>query len=122
MWFRLMRIGAFEAVIEPVTDYYVYPGSMSTDPRRMLVAMEQIIPTTLVADLSGPARQIWIQRIRATQLFSAALIARDNGLPGELGYMLRSIAAWPSPFWDPKRFAGLAVSLRNKFSRRRRTQ
>lgn len=122
MWFRLRTMGEFEAVIEPVTDYYVYPGSMSADPRRMLVATEQIIPTTLVADLRGLNRRIWTQRIRAVQLYSAALIVRDNGMPGELAYMIRSIAAWPSPFWDPRRFASLAVSLRNKLSGRRSAQ
>jgi len=114
MWMRLERLGGFAAVPEALTDYYVYPTSMSTDPKRMLVAMEQILPTTLVEDLHGPARWIWTQRIRAVQLYSAALIARDNGLKGEIAYVLRSIAAWPSPLWEPRRFAGFAVSVRNQ--------
>jgi hypothetical protein len=122
LWFRLIRRGGFEVVAQPVTDYYVYTGSNSTDPRRMLAAMEKIIPTTLVADLSGPRRRIWTHRIRAVQLFSAALIARENGLPDEISYLLRSIAAWPSPFCDPRRFAALAVSLRNRLLGRRRKE
>ena len=114
MWVRLQRLGGFAAVPEALTDYYVYPSSMSTDPKRMLDAMEQILPTTLVKDLEGPARWAWTRRIRAAQLYSAGLIARDNGLKGEIAYMLRSLAAWPSPLWEPQRFAGLAVSFRNE--------
>jgi glycosyltransferase involved in cell wall biosynthesis len=114
MWVRLQRLGGFAAVTDTLTDYYVYPSSMSTDPKRMLVAMEQILPTTLVEDLKGPARWAWTRRIRAVQLYSAALIVRDNGLKGEIAYMLRSLAAWPSPLWEPHRFAGLAVSVRNE--------
>lgn len=114
MWMRLLRLGGFAAVPDAVTDYYVYPSSMSADPKRMLIAMEQILPTTLVEDLHGPARWVWTCRIRAAQLYSAALIARDNRLNGEIAYMLRSLAAWPSPLWEPQRLAGLAVSVRNK--------
>jgi glycosyltransferase involved in cell wall biosynthesis len=117
MWVRLQRIGAFAAVTEPLTDYYVNPGTMSADPKRMLDAVEQILSTTLVQDLNGPARWVWMRRIRAKQLYSAALIARDNRLKGETAYMLRSLAAWPSPLWDPGRFAGLAVSVRNQLLR-----
>lgn len=114
MWMRLQRLGGFAAVPDALTDYYVYPSSMSTDPKRMLDAMEQILPTTLVRDLDGPERWAWTRRIRAAQLYSAALIARDNGLKGEIAFMLRSLAAWPSPLWEPQRFAGFAVSVRNK--------
>jgi glycosyltransferase involved in cell wall biosynthesis len=118
MWVRLKQIGSFAAVREALTDYYVYPSSMSANPQRMLDAMEQILPTTLVADLEGPARWVWRRRIRAVQLHSAALIARDNKLKGDIGLMWRSLRAWPSPLWEPQRFAGLAVSLRNHLLRR----
>lgn len=122
MWVRLSRLGSFAAVMDALTDYYVYPTSMSTDPNRMLVAMEQILPTTLVADLGGISRWTWSQRVRAVQLYSAALIARDNGLRGEIGYMLRALAAWPSPLWEPQRFAAFAVSVRNQLLGRKVAQ
>ena len=114
MWVRLQRVGNFAAVTEALTDYYVGPSTMSADPKRMLDAVEQILPTTLVRDLNGPSRWIWTRRIRAKQLYSAALIARDNRLKGEIAYMVRSLAAWPSPLWEPRRFPGLAVSVRNE--------
>jgi glycosyltransferase involved in cell wall biosynthesis len=113
MWMRLERMGKFEAVPDALTDYYVYPSSMSADPQRMLDALEQIIDTTLLVDLKGISRWIWSRKIRAVQMYSAALIARDNGLKGETGYMLQSLAMWPSPFWEPRRLAGLAVSVRS---------
>lgn len=118
MWFRLQCQGQFHAVAEPLTDYYVYPGSLSANPDKMLVALDQILDTTLLAGLYGPSRWLWRRRILAVQLASAGLIARDNGLKHELRYLLRSLAAWPSPFWQPRRFAMLAVSARNTLRRR----
>ncbi|HEX5283188.1 MAG TPA: glycosyltransferase [Bryocella sp.] len=119
MWVRLSRLGRFAAVTEPLTDYYVYPASMSTDPQRMLTAMEQILPSTLVSDLNGFQRWAWMRRIRAVQLYSAAVIARENGRDGEMTYMLRSLATWPSPLWEPRRFIGAAVSVRNQLRKPR---
>lgn len=115
MWVRLQHLGDFEAVSDPLTDYYVYPNSLSVDPKKMLTAFDRIVDTTLVADLRGFNRWLWRQRIRAVQLCSAGLIARDNRLPGEVRFMMRSLCAWPSPFWEPRRFALLAVSARNEF-------
>jgi hypothetical protein len=114
MRFRLQRLGQFEAVSDPLTDYYVYPNSLSANPRTMIEGLDRFIDTTLLADLRGCDRWAWRHRILASQLCSAALIARDNGLKGELRYMFRSLCAWPSPFWEPRRFAMLAVSARNR--------
>jgi glycosyltransferase involved in cell wall biosynthesis len=121
MWFRLRRIGQFEYVPDPLTDYYVYPNSWGANPGRGLDALEQIIDTTLLADLHGFNRWAWRQRIRAVQLYSAGIIARENGLKGDVGYMLRSLSAWPSPFWHPQRLALFAVSVRNKLLGRHAT-
>ena len=118
MWVRLQRVGSFEAVPEPLTLYYVTPTSLSANPQRMIDALERIVDTTLVADLHGVSRWAWRQRIRAVQLCSAALIARDNGLDSEFHYMLRSLSSWPSPFWQPQRFAMALVSLKNKIRSR----
>lgn len=118
MWVRLKRLGDFAAVPDPLTDYYVYPNSLSANPGRMLDALDRIVDTTLVADLRGIDRWAWKRRIRAVQLSSAGLIARENGLNGEVGYMFRSLRAWPSPFWEHQRFAMFAVSIRNSFGRR----
>lgn len=114
MWFRLQHLGDFECVSDPLTNYYVYPSSLSANPEKMLDALNRIVDTTLLADLSGLRRWVWRRRIFAAQLASAALIARDNRLRGDGRYMLRSLGAWPSPFWQPGRFAIFAVSVRNR--------
>jgi glycosyltransferase involved in cell wall biosynthesis len=115
MWMRLQRLGRFEAIEAPLTNYYVYPSSLSANPGRMLQALNQIMDTTLLAGLHGLERWAWRQRILAVQLCSAGLIARDNMLKDELHYMFSSLLSWPSPFWEPRRFALFAVSARNRF-------
>jgi glycosyltransferase involved in cell wall biosynthesis len=120
MWVRLLRAGRFEAITEPLTDYYVYPSSLSADPERMLRALDQMIDTTLLADLRGLDRWSWKRRILAAQLCSAGLIARDNGLQHELQYMLRSLWVWPFPLWQPRRFAMFAVSAKNTLCREKK--
>ena len=117
MWVRLMPVGQFEAVVDPLTDYYVHPTSVSANPDAMILGTRQILDKTLVADLRGFDRWAWRRRILATQFCSAGLIARDNGLKSELTYLFRSLCIWPSPFYQPKRFATFAVSVRNKFRR-----
>jgi glycosyltransferase involved in cell wall biosynthesis len=113
MWVRLQRLGEFETVADPLTEYYVYPNSLSANPERMLQALDLILDTTLLSDLHGFNRWVWRRRILARQLCSAGLIARDNNLKGELRYMFRSLYTWPSPFWQPRRFAMLAISVKN---------
>jgi glycosyltransferase involved in cell wall biosynthesis len=117
MWFRLRHVGQFAAVPGPLTDYYVYPNSLSSNPARMIDELNRFIDTTLVADLRGVERWAWRRRIRAVQLYSAGLIARENRLKDEVDYIFRSLYVWPSPFWKPGRFAMLAVSVRNRFRR-----
>jgi len=118
MWVRLQRLGQFVAVADTLTHYYVHPHSLSANPDKMLQALDQIIDTTLLAGLQGFDRWSWKQRIRAVQLCSAGLIARDNRLQNELQYMFRSLCSWPSPFWETKRFAMFAVSARNRLRKR----
>lgn len=117
MWFRLQRFGQFEAISDPLTDYYVYPNSLSSNPGKMLQALDRLIDTTLLADLRGINRWVWRRRIRAVQLCSAGMIARENGLDSEVRYMSQSLRTWPSPFWKPRRFAMWGVSARNRFLR-----
>jgi glycosyltransferase involved in cell wall biosynthesis len=117
MWFRLRQLGQFKAIHGPLTDYYVHPKSLSSNPGRMLQALDGFIDTTLLADLRGLDRWAWRRRIRAVQLCSAGLIARENGLKDEVRYMFRSLSTWPSPFWQPRRFAVFAVSARNSIGK-----
>jgi glycosyltransferase involved in cell wall biosynthesis len=114
LWVRLERAGEFEAVADPLTHYYVYPQSYSVNPAKMLEGLDQIIDTTLLAGLKGFNRWAWRHRIRAVQLCSAGLIARNNGLENEVLYMFQSLCAWPSPWWEPRRYILFAISARNR--------
>jgi glycosyltransferase involved in cell wall biosynthesis len=114
MWVRMQKLGNFKALDYPLTGYYISPDSLSANPENMLQALGRIIDTTLLADLHGLHRWVWRRRILAVQLCSAGLIARDNGLKGELYYLFRSLCAWPSPLWKPQRFAMFVVSVRNR--------
>ena len=118
MLVRLQRLGKFEAVTDPLMDVYLHPGSLSANPGRMIQALDQILDTTLLDGLQGFDRWAWRRRIRADQLWSAGLIARENGLKDELRYMVESLRSWPSPFWESPRFASCAVSAVNRFRRR----
>jgi glycosyltransferase involved in cell wall biosynthesis len=115
LWFRLLPLGQFEAVPDPLTDYYIHPKSLSANPEVMMYAANLIIDSTLTADLRGFERWAWKRRIRAGQLCSAGLMARDNGLKGELRYMFKSLCMWPSPFWQPWRFSTFMVRVINQF-------
>lgn len=119
MLVRLSRMGSFAAVPDPLMLCYLHSDSLSADPGIMLHKLDWVIETTLLADVRGPRRWLWRRRIWAEQLCSAALIARDNGLQSELGYILRSLLTWPSPFWSPRRYLIFTVSLRNRLFGRR---
>ena len=113
LWVRLFPYGSFEAVSEPLTAYRVVSGSLSSNPERMLNTFQSILDTTLLNGLSGVQRAIWRRRAISSQLYSAALIAREGRkVRDEFAYMLRSIATWPSPFWRSSRFAASMVSLK----------
>jgi glycosyltransferase involved in cell wall biosynthesis len=118
LWMRLVSFGQFAAITEPLTYYYVYPQSLSASPEKMLAPLEQIIEATLLSGLRGFSRWAWRRRIMATQLCSAGLIARNNGLSSELSYMVKSLYVWPSFFWEPHRFKMFAVSAKNAFCKR----
>ncbi len=119
MWVRLIPLGAFAAVAQPLTNYYIHPQSLSASPEKMLDGLRIILEPTLLAPYRGIERWIWRRRIWARQLLSAALIARDNHLKGELRYALRSLLSWPSPFWESRRFAVSLVSVRNQFFKKK---
>ena len=114
MWVSLMPVGQFASVPEPLTNYYVSPKSMSGSPEKMLNGLRAILEPILLADDCGIKRWVWRRRIWAEQLCSASLIARENHLQGELGYVCRSLLSWPSPLWRPRRFKIFAVSLKNR--------
>ena len=113
MWVRLIPKGEFKAVVEPVTGYRVVSGSLSSDPYRMLNTFYAILDGTLLQGLKGLERELWRRRAVSTQLYSAALIAREaNRRKDELHLMAKSLAVWPSIFWQASRYRSFLFSLK----------
>jgi hypothetical protein len=106
---KKIRIGV---VTEPVTCYRLGANNMCASIDRMMDAERMALDSTLVSDLSGLDAFCWRQRIRSGIYFRAAMNARTAGDSRELGFVLRSVLVWPSPFFFPMRFRMLAVTLR----------
>jgi glycosyltransferase involved in cell wall biosynthesis len=116
LYVRLISRGEFISIPQPLAVYRQSQGTLSKDPDRMLMNFEQILEQTLLRDLNGAARHIWRRRIRSQQLLSAGLMSRDAGDSRKhIGLLLRSLLQWPSPFWLPKRWGTLLVSLARMF-------
>lgn len=112
MWVRLYTLGYFTSVPDCLVDYREFGVGLSSDPKRMLHCTEQMLGT-LLADLSGISRWIWKRRILTAQLYSAAIIARDQQHSRDEGQhlLLQAVLNWPSPFFQPRRYRALLHSL-----------
>jgi hypothetical protein len=80
------------------------PGSASSQFERELLAAFEITERTLLLGLSGMRRRIWRMRIHSAQLFTAAIRAREDRSERERSLIVRSLLAWPSPMFMPKRY------------------
>ena len=117
LWVRLilqkkMRLGW---VPEPLTCYRETNVNSSKRIDGMLEADLLSLPT-MVSDLHGLSKFAWRQRILAAILFRAAMNARQAGDSRELGFLVRSILTWPSPFVRPMRYNALLYTLAKRFS------
>jgi len=112
LWLRLIALGPFCVVDEPLTRYRVSNAGISSDPDLMLADACSMIEGPLLAGFTGIPRWLWRKRILSYQFYKAALTARAVGQHDkELRLLLQSFAAWPSPTWEPRRFKVLAVTL-----------
>lgn len=111
LWFRLVKHGSFCVCPEPLTDYLSSAGGLSGNADHMFDDFMKMLDDTLLAGLNGLPRMVWRRRIISYQAFKACLTARAAGDKiSEKSYMMRSITAWPSPFWASERFRYFAVT------------
>ncbi len=114
-WFKLIRRGRFIGIAEPLTCYSRRPASLSSDASHMFQDFSKMLDTTLLADLSGLRRWLWRRRIMSYQAYSAAMTARASiERDIEMRFLVRSLLQWPSPFWQPKRYLSLVVTLKRR--------
>jgi glycosyltransferase involved in cell wall biosynthesis len=112
LWLRLIALGPFCVVDEPLTRYRVSDTGLSANADLMLADALSMIEGQLLAGFSGIPRWLWRKRILSYQFYKAALTARSVGQRHkELRMLLQSFATWPSPTWEPRRFKVLAVTL-----------
>lgn len=111
LWFRLVKQGPFSVFPEPLTNYLSSASGLSGNADHMFDDFMKMLEDTLLAGLKGLPRVAWRRRIISYQAFKACLTARAVGDKiSERFYMMRSIAAWPSPFWASERFRCFAVT------------
>jgi glycosyltransferase involved in cell wall biosynthesis len=111
LWVRLRVRHRFVCVHEPIAAIRIEPDSLSADGPRMLLHAERIMEGTLLLGLKGFSRWSWRRRIRAADLYRAALIARDAGAQDERALLVKSLRQWPSPFLIPARWTALVQNL-----------
>jgi len=105
----------FIGIAEPLTCYSRRPASLSSDASHMFQDFSKMLDTTLLADLSGLRRWLWRRRIISYQAYSAAMTARASiERDIEMRFLVRSLLQWPSPFWQPKRYLSLVVTLKRR--------
>lgn len=112
LWLRLIALGPFCVVGEPLTRYRVSNTGLSANADLMLADAYSMIEDSLLAGFTGIPRWLWRKRILSYQFYKAALTARAAGEQDkELRLLLQSFVTWPSPIWEPRRFKVLAVTL-----------
>src|ERR1700761_7573957 len=110
----MRQLGNFCALEEPLTLYRCSTTGLSADPEWMFLETRKMLDRRLLMGLNRPAKWIWRRRILSYHAYVAAMNARAANRPSRERYwMFQSLAAWPSPAWQPKRFKSLLVMLRN---------
>jgi glycosyltransferase involved in cell wall biosynthesis len=100
MWLRIAdrySTAAFGAAPEPLVMYRQVAGSLSSNAMRMFNARYPIIESRCLYQTSGIGRQLLRRRVEAFVRFDTAIQLREEGSPGFLGFMLKSLALWPFP-------------------------
>src|SRR5262249_35020197 len=102
LWIRLAQKHPFAVVAQPVTAYAVTRNSLSQDPERTIADTERMLEGTLLCGLRGPARLIWRRKIRAAQVFRAALNARSIDRARDPPFLLPVLGSLAVPifFWQ----------------------
>jgi len=70
-----------------------------------------MLTTSLLKDLDGWSRWAWRQRAWSAELSRCAITARSAHHRQAISLFLRSLMAWPSPFFLSWRWKALVVDL-----------
>jgi glycosyltransferase involved in cell wall biosynthesis len=114
LWVRLGPRLPVACVPDALTCYRVSDASISTKIDHMVAQERAVLNKTVMADLKGLSAFVWRRRIESLILFRAATGARFKNDPRELTFLIQSLLRWPSPFFKPKRWEALAVTLKRR--------
>jgi glycosyltransferase involved in cell wall biosynthesis len=114
LWRRLLAVGPFCMVEEPMAYYQASNTGLSSDADELYREAKRMVDNQLLHEFHGISRWVWRRRILSYQAFQAAIAARNrHQTQKEVNYLSLSLSLWPSPSWFPTRFKTLAVTLRN---------
>ena len=103
LWLRLARGDAnFVHCPEPTLLYRVHPASVTNMPFVALEQTRRMVEEEIVPYLPRWKRAIHARRVIGRLESEAAILLRENGTPGALPLMLRSIARYP--FHEGRRY------------------
>ena len=111
LWLRLLRRGAvFVRSAEPTLHYRIHSAANSNDPLPVLEKNVGVIRQNILPYLSPLNRITTGRRLVSRLEAEAAILLRENRLPGACSLMLRSIAR--HPVHEPRRYKILLSMLR----------
>ena len=108
LWLRLAKKGRFAAAEGAILNCLEHGDNYSLRPTEMLRAVHIALPT-LLSGIGYPEIIVRRRQIMAIQYASAGLMCRGHDERKALRYFMRSIGAWPSPFFRMSRYKLLAV-------------
>lgn len=114
LWLKLIQVGPFCVIDDPLTLYTVSNTGVSSDAARILAESRLVSQTIVLSRLRGWSRWRWSHQIDGAQLYKAALTARaSHERSAEIRYLLQSLLTWPLPLPSAHRAKSLAVTMRN---------
>ena len=117
LWLRLLRSGAkFVCSPEPTLLYRVHPVSATHNPIPGLLQSREIVKRNILPRLSPVGRATAGRRVLSRLESEAAILLRENGMPGALPLLLRSIARYP--FHDARRYRVVLHLLMHGYPRK----
>lgn len=103
LWLRLLHAGArFVSCPEPLLQYRVHPAANTNNPLPVLEKSMGVVRANILPSLSWFGRLTQGRRIISRLQGEAAILLRQNALPGAQQWMLRSIRT--HPFHEPRRY------------------
>ena len=100
----LSRKAKFAAIPGPTAVYRIYPESLSNRNWKSLLHYAEIVAERIQNDFTGIQKILLRHKVNARLFANAALSIREQGSPGFLHYIIKSLISWPFPNLWPARY------------------